>query len=76
MESDSLPRAFAEGKTPEAWCELLQRLHGIKFSARTVRAVARETGQYRRFGRHMLLLPDHVDAIAAHLTELEAAKAE
>lgn len=76
MESDNLPRAFAEGKTPEAWCEILRHLHGIKFSARTVRAVARQTGQYRRFGRQMLLLPKHVDEIAAHLTSLEAPKKE
>ncbi|MEO1639480.1 MAG: hypothetical protein AAFU41_09575 [Pseudomonadota bacterium] len=76
MKSDNLPQAFAKGKTPEAWCDILKHLHGIKVSARTVRTIARETGQYRRFGRQMLLLPHHVDEIAAHLTAMEIPKGE
>lgn len=68
MENANLPKAFADGKTPEAWCQILNELHGIKLSARRVRSVARATGNFKCFGRGMLLLPFHVDEISAHLT--------
>ena len=49
-------------KTPENWCEELLKL-GIVMSARTLRAKAREYGQYYALGRAMLLHPKHIDKI-------------
>lgn len=69
MESANLPKAFADGKTPEAWCQILSELHGIKLSARKVRSVARATGNFNSFGRGMLLLPHHIDEISCHLSQ-------
>lgn len=68
MDREHLPRAFSEGKTPEAWSEILEDLHGIKCSPRLIRSAAKETGQYRRFGRQMLLLPHHIDEISMRLS--------
>lgn len=68
MDQDKLPRAFAEGKTPEVWSKILGDLHCIKCSPRRIRSVAREIGQHRRFGRQMLLLPQQIDEISVHLT--------
>ncbi|MBD3816936.1 hypothetical protein M4578_18830 [Salipiger sp. P9] len=46
-------------KTPEEWCAML-RQQGAHVSARTLRAKARETGQYLSLGRAMLLNPKHL----------------
>jgi hypothetical protein len=58
-----LPNAFVNGKTPEAWCALLQEKHGIKLSVRTLRSFARDTGNLQPLGRDMLLLPEHIENI-------------
>lgn len=68
MEKQQLPDTFVAGKTPEAWCEILKSLHGIKLSARRVRVSARKTGNYLSLGRGMLLLPHHIDEISGYLT--------
>lgn len=50
------------GKTPEQWSELLCS-RGIHLTPRTLRAKAREYGQYYSMGRVMILTPDHLETM-------------
>ena len=51
-----------QGKTPEAWSESL-REHGVHVSPRLIRSKARQTGQFHKFGRLMLLTPVQLEAL-------------
>lgn len=51
-----------QGKTPEAWSESLKE-HGVHVSPRLIRSKARQTGQFHKFGRLMLLTPVQLEAL-------------
>jgi len=50
------------GKTPEAWSESLKE-HGVHVSPRLIRSRARQTGQFHKFGRLMLLTPVQLETL-------------
>ena len=66
--AENLPKSIKDGRTPEAWCEILMQRHGVKLSPRNLRKLARETGQMTAFGKDMLLLPTHVDKLSEEMT--------
>lgn len=53
---------LAQGQTPEAWSEQLSA-HGVHVSPRLIRTKARETGQFHKIGRLMLLTPAQLEAL-------------
>ena len=53
---------LSEGKTPEAWSETLSG-HGVHVSARLIRRMARQSGEFHQIGRLMLLTPEHLEAL-------------
>ena len=64
-------------KSPEEWSKTFA-VRGIEISPRTLRAKARQFGQFVSFGRAMLLLPEHINQIflegTCHLNSTNAAK--
>lgn len=53
---------LTEGQTPEAWSEQLGA-HGVHVSPRLIRTKARETGQFHKLGRLMLLTPAQMERL-------------
>lgn len=53
---------LTDGQTPEAWSKNLLR-HGVHVSPRLIRSKARQTGQFFKIGRLMLLTPTQVETL-------------
>lgn len=71
MKITNLPVSLRDGKTPEAWCDLLREIHGMAVSPRSIRSVAKRSGNFISFGGKILLLPQHVDRISEVLARGE-----
>lgn len=54
--------AIDDMATPEEWCKKLQK-SGASVSARALRTLAREHGQYYSLGRAMMLTSSHIEAL-------------
>ena len=59
-----MPNCLSEGQTPEAWSKRLMD-HGVHVSPRLIRSRARETGQFYKIGRLMLLTPENMEKLLA-----------
>lgn len=57
-----MSKIFDLGRTPEEWSAKL-RPRGVDLSPRTLRAKAREHGQYFAIGRAIFITPDQMDEI-------------
>lgn len=57
-----MPDILDKGQTPEAWSNLLKE-HGVHVSPRLIRSRARETGDFFKIGRLMLLTPDQIERL-------------
>lgn len=57
------PKILTDGRTPEEWAEVFAK-RGLKVPPRTIRRLAKQTGQFRGLGRMMILMPEHIDAIS------------
>lgn len=60
------------GRTPEAWSSELQA-HRVHVSARLIRAKARQTGQFYKIGRLMLLTPAQMECLIEPASDHEEA---
>lgn len=54
--------AIDDMATPEEWCKRLQK-SGASVSARALRSLAREHGQFYSLGRAMMLTSSHIEAL-------------
>lgn len=66
-----MSETLSEGKTPEAWSKSLSG-HGVHVSARLIRRMAREAGQFHQIGRLMLLTPEHLEALLKRSGRLQS----
>ena len=59
--------------TPEQVVEILAK-RGISISARSLRERARALGAYRKAGRVLLLMPEHIEMIIAEPQKIKLAR--